>query len=291
MIFSAKKQALKVCALVLMSAVILTVFNLPAKQAKAFVIPQLTFETNPALVVSTPIISANTTAQNVKLFSLDMVANSVINILVNQLSDMIVNWVATGQMGSPLFVRNWQGFLLNAADVALSQFDQYLIANGLPSACTPFQEFLRVGLSVNNPYRRSYLGRLSCTFDDIKNNAEAFERYAQNFQDGGWITFNALNRGNNPFSLYLEGLDEMEETVERATQANLNEALAGGGYLSKIEEKTNTLIQSPGKYIGSYVEAHASSRLTRMLGSHTIADLITNLINAAITRGLTTLVK
>ncbi len=176
----------------------------------------------------------------------EKIGTSLRDIIVKRIIDMIVDqtitWIQGG--GKPLFVTDWNGFVKDAASVAI---DQVIKDVGLAPLCKPFK--LRVNLSLL-PVKR-FPTRISCTLDDIVKNIEDFYN---DFENGSWIAYSAAwEPQNNYFGVMLMAHDEMLQKQGEAVNAAANEAIAGKGFLSqkrcleyeKIEVENECLEFSP----------------------------------------------
>jgi len=154
----------------------------------------------------------------------DKAAWSVAKLLVHRITQDIVNLIRTGgQGGTPLFVQDWQGFLLDAADQASGVFLKEL---KLTQLCEPFGPRLRLIFAGG---RRPLQERFRCTVSAIAGNLQNF---FNDFNNGGWQRWIELTQvNNNPYGQYLGLLEEKEKREAIAAQAKLNEAVSGSGFL------------------------------------------------------------
>src|SRR3989344_4801812 len=153
---------------------------------------------------------------------------SIAKLLVHRITQDIVNLIRTGgQGGTPLFVQDWQGFLLDAADQASGVFLKEL---KLTQLCEPFGPRLRLIFAGG---RRPLQERFRCTVSAIAGNLQNF---FNDFNNGGWQRWIELTQvNNNPYGQYLGLLEEKERREAIEVRAKLNEAMAGSGFLG-IEE-------------------------------------------------------
>ena len=161
------------------------------------------------------------------------VANSIAwkiaKLLVHNLTQQIVNLIRTGgQGGGPLFVQNWQDFLLDSADQASGVFLKEL---NLTQLCEPFAPRLRLLMAQG---RRSFPERMRCTISSVLQNIQAFY---QDFSNGGWARWFEITQipQNNFYGAYYLTMEENLVRQSAAVEASLNEARAGGGFLNLKE--------------------------------------------------------
>ena len=146
----------------------------------------------------------------------DVIAKRIIDMIVDQ----TVEWIQGG--GEPKFVTDWNGFLKDAANIAM---DQVIKDVGLAPLCKPFK--LRVNISLL-PVKR-FPQRIECMFDDIVKNIEDFY---EDFENGSWIAYSAAwEPQNNYFGVMLMAHDEMLRKQGEAVAAATNEAVSGKGFL------------------------------------------------------------
>lgn len=278
-------------AIILIGATIATFFAPLAfftPKAQAFLF-DFSFEVNPAVWV-------NIVLQYLKEYALDAIAYGAASTVLSQTMDSLTKWAATGEWNAPLFVTDWRGFAINAADVALTEFDTYMKEQGYKSICTPFQKFIQLNIDMNlgnNPYNRTNQQRLTCTINQLKNNATAFANYIQNFENGGWEMFIKLNdHSSNPFGVYFEVLDAQNRSISLSAEARKNQALAGSGYTGNANKKGSN-IKSPGDYVASVIKQHSAQQANHSAQADELSELlisgITNIVNGLFKRAITSL--
>ena len=152
-------------------------------------------------------------------------------MLVQKLTDQIVTMIRTGgQGGSPLFVQDWNGFLLDAADQASGVFIKEL---NLTQLCEPFAPRLRLIFAGG---RRSFQERYRCTVSTVMGNIQSF---FNDFNNGGWQRWIELTQvQNNPYGQYLGLLEEKEKREALGVQKSFNEAMSANGFLGIQECET-----------------------------------------------------
>lgn len=183
-----------------------------------------------ALIVHDPIHTGVTltfwTFEWTKEFALDKIGWFIAKLMVHEISQSIVQWIRTGgQGGAPLFVTNWQDFLLSAADQASGKFLEEL---KLTQLCQPFALRIRTLLAVG---RRPFYERARCTVSDVLGNVQNFYN---DFSQGGWSRWFEItqNPRNNFYGSYYMALEEKLIRESIAVEASLNEAKVGEGFLS-----------------------------------------------------------
>ena len=166
------------------------------------------------------------------------IAWGIAKMLVQKLTDQIVMLIRTGgQGGGALFVQDWNGFLLDAADQASGVFIKEL---NLTQLCEPFAPRLRLIFAGG---RRSFQDRYRCTVSTIMGNIQGF---FNDFNNGGWQRWIELTQvQNNPYGQYLGLLEEKEKREALGVQKSFNEAMSANGFLG-IKECGPTVQNEPG---------------------------------------------
>lgn len=168
--------------------------------------------------------------------TLDCFAWVVAKLAIHTLSQQIISWIRTGNLdGGPLFVTDWENFLLEAIDQASGLFLEEL---NLTQLCEPFSLSIKIGLSngvVGNGGRGvPFNKRAHCTISDAMNNLQNFYN---NFANGGWDRWLQISQepSNNPYMSFLIGIEALENRRQIASQKNFFEALASQGLLGTKE--------------------------------------------------------
>ena len=96
----------------------------------------------------------------------DGIAWQMAQVVLQELTSSVVNWINSGFEGSPAFLTNPEGFFLDAADQATGAF----IANAGPLSglCSPFSLDIRLSLALG---QASTYNRYTCTLGTIIKNS------------------------------------------------------------------------------------------------------------------------
>jgi len=153
--------------------------------------------------------------------------------IVDEMTNEVVQWAQSGFEGSPMFIQDWRQFADQAVDIAFSSVLEDLGSKWGVNLCGPFLPQLQVHLALlaegaNSRY--SYTPR--CTVENFTQN---IQNMATMFESGGWVSFDNMISpdGNNPVWLSMRLSDEFYRTTQNQSEANKNEAEAGGGFLSQ----------------------------------------------------------
>ncbi|MDP2669119.1 MAG: Ig-like domain-containing protein [bacterium] len=210
--------------------------------------------------------------------NLDAFGWIITKLAMATLMQQIVDWVRKGNIdGGPLFVTDWERFLLNAKDKATSVFMQDL-SIAQTTMCQPFAAPVSKALS-NNIFGRgpTFNQRASCTMGNMQG-------FLDNAQNGGWDAWHQLTQetNNNPYIVTLMGIEQLSNTQASGVNKNLQEAMASLGLLgtktcepATIETEVgdvplggNCTITTPGKA----VETELSKVLQSNLENLNLAD-------------------
>lgn len=170
-----------------------------------------------------------------KEYVLDPLIAALAEIVLQELTRSVVNWINSGFEGSPSFVQNPGAFFLDIADQTTGAF----ISGDLAELCSPFSIDIRIALSFK--YRPNIGKRYSCTLSTIiANSKNAVENASINgftagdFKQGGWPAFVSLTTEpqNNVFGAYLQADSDLSFRVANKQEQQKNELGQGKGFLS-----------------------------------------------------------
>ncbi|MDQ5893046.1 MAG: hypothetical protein QG640_56 [Patescibacteria group bacterium] len=170
-----------------------------------------------------------------KEYILDPLVSGLAEMVLQEITRSIVNWINSGFEGSPSFVQNPGAFFLDIADQTTGQF----ISGDLAELCSPFSIDIRIALSFK--YRPNLQKRYACTLSTIINNSRnAVENASINgftagdFKQGGWPAFVSLTTEpqNNVFGAYLQADSDLSFRVANKQGQQQSEISQGKGFLS-----------------------------------------------------------
>ncbi|MEK7180681.1 MAG: hypothetical protein AAB706_04345 [Patescibacteria group bacterium] len=258
-----------------------------------------TFETNPALVVSTPATAANTLATSLStgnLYTKETVWDVLLYVakqaVITTILNSIQTWAESGFEGGPSFVQDPEAFLRGVGDQAAGS----LIEELAPFLCEPFRISILSGLALN---QSKPFGEISCTLTDVIGNIDDFVN--GNFSAGGmdgWFSM-TQNRGNNPYDVYATAQMAIHIKVGGQQAKEVKILDFGRGFLSSRDCKVRNAngecteygpIKTPGSVIETQIN-HAFGSGVRQLEiadeiNETIAAVASALINKILTTGL-----
>lgn len=213
-------------------------FSLHPKKAEAqwavFDIPNLV--QNALSTISDYTSQALAYSDNYKEYVLDPLVSVMSEMLLQQMTNSIVNWINSGFEGSPSFIQNPGAFFLDLADQATGAF----ISGDLAELCSPFSIDLRIALSFK--YHPRLQQRYACTLGTIiANSKNAVENASINgftsgdFKQGGWPAFVSLTTEpqNNIYGAYIQADSDLSFRVASKQLQQKEELNQGRGFLSK----------------------------------------------------------
>jgi hypothetical protein len=160
---------------------------------------------------------------------LDGVAWMVAKQLMSQMTQSLVNWINSGFQGSPAFITDLNGFLLDALDTAAGEYIKSLGGIG-EFVCSPFQLDVQAALSINYQQARSGMPSgptaPACKLSDIENNIEDF---FTGVSDGGWQEWLEVtsNPQNTPYGAYLAAEAELDIRLKNEAGQEIEIAVKG----------------------------------------------------------------
>lgn len=207
-----------------------------------------------------------------KEYILDTIVWPLVNILIRQMIRSTTDWVRSGFKGSPAFVTDLQGFLLDVADIAAGQ---YLWGAGLGFLCSPFK--LKIQLALHFQYQSSK--RIAeCRLTDMVGNVNNF--LAGGFSgSGGWQGWQrvTLTPSNNPFGAALQAQAGLEATIRNSRGEQIDLLKMGNGFFSKMGIDG---IVAPGKVIQDELNHALGLPGDRLV----VADEINELVGALLSQ-------
>ncbi len=219
----------------------------------------------------------------VKEYALDKIGWAIANIIIQEMSHNIVNWINSGFDGNPAFVTDLGGFLTDISDRVAGSFIE---GTELSLLCDPFQLQIRRALAIN--YNSTFGKTIECRLSNVVDNIDNF--LAGDFGAGGWKGWYELTVQDNPYSRYLQASEKLDARIVNAKGRELKLLDWGNGFLSWKEcggsgatdpiSTANCPIVTPGKVIESQLNDTLDSGRNRLI----VADEIDEIIGALLTQ-------
>lgn len=220
------------------------------------------------------IMSGNISALSLKEYTLDPITFWIARLILNEIRKSTIRWINSGFQGSPAFITDLEGFLLNTADKIIGEF---IYGSELSFLCSPFELDIRIALSAST---QSLEDEIQCTLSDIIDNVDGF--FQGNFTDGGlagWFEI-TTNPNNNFYGAQATAKAALRGRLADGRQVELNLLDWGDGFISKegdcvsIAGDEECTITMPGTAI--------SEALTVQVGNDSEALLTADEINEVV---------
>ncbi|QQR64714.1 hypothetical protein IPH92_04095 [Candidatus Kaiserbacteria bacterium] len=202
-----------------------------------------------------------------KEYVLDGIVWFLINLILQEMIRSVTQWVASGFQGSPAFVSDLQGFLMDLADKVVGDF---IYGSNLSFLCSPFKLNIQLALDLQYSKTRSY--KAKCTLSGVVNNVSNFME--GDFLSGGWNEWFKMTQtpGNNQYGAYMEASVGLSATLQNAKGEEVKLLDFGKGLLSLKDDDGNIITP------GTAIEATLNESLSIPGERLTIADEIDELI-------------
>jgi hypothetical protein len=194
------------------------------------------------------------------------------SILIEAITTAIVDWINSGFEGSPVFITDLSGFLMDVADKTAGEF---IFESGLGFLCSPFQLDIQIKLIIAWYSKWGTEGSY-CKLSDIVTNIDDFLN--GDFMDGGWEAFAKLNNypSGNPQGSFLKAADELSLRIGNMTWKEDTLLSRAFNFLSPRCPDGSGDVCTPGKY----VENELNSWTDSPLGQLEVADEVDEIISA-----------
>lgn len=225
-----------------------------------------------------------------KDFLLDLIQWILVDIVLAQIIDDVLAWVASGFQGDPAFVTDLEGYLVNIADETAGNF---IYGSELGVLCSPFK--LEVQTIIETHYfqrDRNFQNQAQCRLSDVVDNVDAFLNDGD-FYAGGWDGwFNLTQRSsNNPYGALV--LAEAEMKLRIVNQQGRESTLLdwGSGFLSFKNEDCDVSVDptckqilTPGAVIEEQVNKTLGIEMDRLVTADELDETFAALATSLVTR-------
>jgi len=161
---------------------------------------------------------------------LNAIGKAVAKILVQDITESVVNWIQTGDFGDPLFIQNPSQYFEDIAKNEILGFGQEISDPTL----YPFgKAFMQIKAnSFKNKFANNAKYSLNTLMED-RYPGFTSENFYADFSQGGWGAWNAMvqNPANNPLGFALMASEELEKRIEEKTSLAKDSLQQSGGYL------------------------------------------------------------
>lgn len=246
------------------------------------------------------LIDAATTAEtafsaisNNKEMILDGLAWMIAKQIVSAMTASIVDWINNGFEGSPAFVQDLDGFLLDVADDTVGLFLEEL-GGPLSFICSPFKLDVQISIALAYENQRN-TGHIagSCTLTGALENIEDF--LGGSFKDGGgwdaWFEITNKPEMYTPYGQALAAKAQLDINLLNAKNREVKVLEFGKGFLSKKEctdvegddeygpPAQTCKIVTPGEVISNSLNKHLGTGVDALIGADEFNEIIGALIS------------
>lgn len=216
-----------------------------------------------------------------KDLTLDGIAWQLVNIAIKEMITSTTRWVNSGFQGSPAFVTDLNGYLLDIGDRVAGDF---IWGSDLGFLCSPFQINIRSALDFQ--YNAPSRFQTQCRLSDAINNVETF--FEGNTMQGGWDGWYAmtLTPENNPYGAFINAQAALDISIQNARGEKFELLKIGGLFQSK--EKCETVAEGPPHCTivtpGSVIQDQINRTLGLSYDRIVVADEINELFGALLSQ-------
>ncbi len=175
---------------------------------------------------SNSISAAGINSLSIKEWKADAVAFALINIVLKEMIRSVTQWVKSGFKGSPAFVTDLQGFLVDIADKVAGNI---IWGSDLKGICAPFNLNIRLALDIQYKATKGLIAQ--CRLSSVIKNVDKF--LAGDFLQGGWDGWYsvALVPSNNPYEIMLDAQNKLNLSMGGALYIAGKKLDFGRGFL------------------------------------------------------------
>ncbi len=227
---------------------------------------------------------------------LDGIGWAIAKQMVSNMTRSLINWINSGFEGSPSFITDLNGFLLDALDTAAGEYIRSLGGIG-EFICSPFRLDIQAALSASYAQARSGMPSgptaPACRLTDIANNIQGF---FAGINEGGWQDWLQVTSDpqNTPYGAYLEAQYRLKIKLVNDAGQEIEVANWGDGFLSKkiceaIEGSSGSeqcIISTPGQVISEALTFQLSTGPRSLIEADEINELIGALLNQLVLKAM-----
>lgn len=226
---------------------------------------------------------------------LDGIGWAIAKRIVSGMVRSLINWVNSGFQGSPAFVSDLKGFLLNIADEEMGRIVSEMGDVG-SFICSPFRLDVQISLSAQYAQGRTTgQSAPTCTITGIIDNIEGF---ISGIDPGNgisdWLQITSAPQTNTPYGAVLNAEVAARARLINAEGQVLTEVNWGDGFLSqKICEAVGgtggqqCTISKPGRIIADQINKALGAGQDALIEADEINELISALLGQLANKALT----
>lgn len=232
-------------------------------------------------------ITAGATSANFYLDSvLDTLGWAVAKRMVSIMVRDLINWVNSGFSGSPAFVQDFRGFLLNVADQEIGRVISELGSIG-SFICSPFRLDAQVSIALQYSRSRTQQTAPTCTLSGVISNIQGFISGidpGNGLQD--WIQITSTPETYTPYGAVLSAQATARARLINAEGEEIKLLDFGDGFLSQklcrsvsgFTGSQDCSIVKPGKIVQEALSFNLDTGRQSLVEADEINELIAALL-------------
>lgn len=218
----------------------------------------------------------------------DGIAWAVAKSIVSSMVQSLISWINSGFEGSPAFVTDLGGFLINAADEAVGNYIADIGALG-SFICSPFRLDVQISLALEyDRIRGDGQPAPTCTLSGIIDNIEGF--ITGDFIQGGWndwFDVTATPQTYTPYGSVLSAQQGMHARIINAKGEELTLLNYGDGFLSgeicemvhgAASPREECFISKPGKIIEEALSFNLDTGRQTLIAADEFNEIVSALL-------------
>lgn len=222
---------------------------------------------------------------------LDGIGWALAKRIVSMMVRSLIDWINSGFQGSPAFVQDLKGFLLQAADEVIGEYISDL-GGIFDFICDPFRLDIQVSVALQYQQARSNGGDGSpaptCTLTGVIDNIRNF--IGGTFSDGGWndwFDITATPQTYTPYGSMLSAQAGARARIVNAQGEEIKLLEFGDGFLSgeiceivhgASSPREDCFITKPGKIIEEALSFNLDSGRQSLIAADEINEIIAALL-------------
>lgn len=234
-----------------------------------------------------------------KEFVLDGILWALAKAIVSSMISSTINWINSGFEGSPAFVQDLDGFLLEVADITAGAFIERL-GGDWSFLCSPFELDIRVALVFEYEVAREGKPYEGCRLSDVIDNVDNFTDFiGGNFSSGGWASWFDVTMNPKmytPYGQLLEARSALRAELITAEGIERQTLDFGDGFLSSKVctpvdtpdgPSENCVISLPGQTIAQQLSDKLNLGDQTLVNADEFNELIAALLGQLATKAIT----
>lgn len=226
---------------------------------------------------------------------LDAIIWVIKRLLIDRLTQDIINWINSGFDGGPAFLADYHAFF---RDIALETFNVFLNQSGLDRwLCSPFQYNIRLTIeTLGRKTNYGPTGQYACTLNDILSGAgvsvdvgysRMVKQGSLDFIGGGIPAAMGLAiDSNNPYGSFFNVQAEAANRMARGANREATLLSFGDGMFSSqcdINGDGRMEVCTPGQLITTQIDDYLGGGLGQLEVADEVAEVLTEVIAELVT--------